>query len=78
MGKAADTAATLARQLARAHKERVRSPKATGFEARWAFRGRSMLTRAYPQGIVTTRLLYPLQDPVRRLSRLQRNYPHAL
>ena len=32
---------------------------------------------AYPQQIVTTRLLYYLQDQVAQLSRLQRIYPCA-
>jgi hypothetical protein len=33
---------------------------------------------AYPQQIVTTRLLYCLQDRIEQLSRMQRIYPHAL
>jgi hypothetical protein len=32
---------------------------------------------AYPQQIVTTRLLYCLQDRIEQLSRMQRIYPHA-
>jgi hypothetical protein len=32
---------------------------------------------AYPQLIVTTRLLYSLQDRIEQLSRMQRFYPHA-
>ena len=34
--------------------------------------GKSRRSRAYPQQIVTTRLLYCLQDPFAQLSRLQR------
>jgi hypothetical protein len=34
--------------------------------------GKSRRRRAYPQQIVTTRLLYCLQDPFAQLSRLQR------
>jgi hypothetical protein len=40
---------------------------------RWrALAGKSRRRRAYPQQIVTTRLLYCLQDPFAQLSRLQR------
>ena len=40
--------------------------------ARRAPHGKSRRRRAYPQQIVTTRLLYCLQDPFAHLSRLQR------
>jgi hypothetical protein len=39
---------------------------------RLALAGKSRRRRAYPQQIVTTRLLYCLQDPFAQLSRLQR------
>lgn len=39
--------------------------------------GKSRRRTAYPQQIVTTRLLYCLQYPVAHLSRIQRIYPHA-
>ena len=47
----------------------VRRPEA---EAWSALAGKSRRRRAYPQQIVTTRLLYCLQDPFAQLSRLQR------
>ncbi len=44
----------------------------TGHRCRRALAGKSRRRRAYPQQIVTTRLLYCLQDPFAQLSRLQR------
>lgn len=48
------------------------SPQGTPNRGRLAFGGKSRRRRAYPQQIVTTRLLYCLQDPFAHLSRLQR------
>ena len=46
--------------------------KARRRHRRRALAGKSRRRRAYPQQIVTTRLLYCLQDPFAQLSRLQR------
>ena len=46
--------------------------KARRQHRRRALAGKSRRRRAYPQQIVTTRLLYCLQDPFAQLSRLQR------
>jgi hypothetical protein len=49
------------------------SPVRLAERSRWrALAGKSRRRRAYPQQIVTTRLLYCLQDPFAQLSRLQR------
>ena len=52
---------------------RSSSPVRLAERNRWrALAGKSRRRRAYPQQIVTTRLLYCLQDPFAQLSRLQR------
>jgi hypothetical protein len=56
----------------RQKKKKTKNDKVTTPVRLMAARGKSRRRRAYPQQIVTTRLLYCLQDPFAQLSRLQR------
>jgi hypothetical protein len=71
--EAADSATPPSPHRVAQHTTPPSSPVRLAERNRWrALAGKSRRRRAYPQQIVTTRLLYCLQDPFAQLSRLQR------